>query len=427
MRNQAGVYRPMTLSLSWDGRALSYCSLPGLPEWDELTPAQALLARLADLPAGGKALFLGCGHGAAAAILAGRFASCALWLHDDLYPALACARQTLALNQVENAQLLEDIAWLPAHLDFFDVVLLSIPKGRRMGRRWLLQAFLALKPGGVLYLCGANDQGIQSLAQDAVELFANPGRVAAYKKGSRLLHFRKGETPAENEIASSTTRSRNDRASSLPAWAQEPGVAPGSWFEFEAALGPRTYRLRTLPGVFAYDHIDEGTRLLLDNLPELAGLDVLDVGCGCGILGLEALARGAASVDLLDASLQAVASAQENLKLNPSPAPPALDTHLDQPYRRQPPARALASDLLQNAGQHYGCILSNPPFHTGKETNYAITAALIDQAAQVLPRRGRLVLVANRFLRYERLMQEHFTTVKIVAETSRFHVLAGML
>jgi 16S rRNA G1207 methylase RsmC len=37
------------------------------------------------------------------------------------------------------------------------------------------------------------------------------------------------------------------------------------------------------------------------------------------------------------------------------------------------------------------------------------------------------VLVANRFIRYDRLMKNYFTEVKTLAETSKFHVLEAAL
>jgi hypothetical protein len=44
-----------------------------------------------------------------------------------------------------------------------------------------------------------------------------------------------------------------------------------------------------------------------------------------------------------------------------------------------------------------------------------------------LTSRGRVLLVANAFIRYERAMQERYGTVEIIAEDRRYHVLQGLI
>ena len=86
-----------------------------------------------------------------------------------------------------------------------------------------------------------------------------------------------------------------------PAWFWEPGLAPGTWREFDLTRRRATgFHLRTLPGIFAYDRLDEGTALLLEHLQVPEQCSVLDVGCGYGIIGLVAKRLGAAQVDMVD-------------------------------------------------------------------------------------------------------------------------------
>lgn len=58
-----------------------------------------------------------------------------------------------------------------------------------------------------------------------------------------------------------------------------------------ADLLGRRFRFHTAPGLFCADRVDEGTQLLLDNLPGAAPTRVLDLGCGYGALGLPVAAR----------------------------------------------------------------------------------------------------------------------------------------
>ena len=69
--------------------------------------------------------------------------------------------------------------------------------------------------------------------------------------------------------------------------------------------------------------------------------------------------------------------------------------------------------------------MTNPPFHVGKAIDYGVTQALIDRAPSALRSKGQLVLVANRFIPYDKLMWDRFKTVVSLAETRQYHVLAA--
>ena len=65
-----------------------------------------------------------------------------------------------------------------------------LPKGRKLARRWLVEAYRLLSSGGTFYLAGANPEGIQSVIKDATEMFGM-GAILAYHKGNRVARFRK--------------------------------------------------------------------------------------------------------------------------------------------------------------------------------------------------------------------------------------------
>ena len=81
----------------------------------------------------------------------------------------------------------------------------------------------------------------------------------------------------------------------------------------EKALG-LTLTLDVPWDVFSSQRIDDGTLLLLENLPEVSG-PVLDLGCGYGALGLPVAARWPqAKCLLIDRDLLAVAAAAHNAR-----------------------------------------------------------------------------------------------------------------
>ncbi len=384
-------YHTTRFSAVLGGQQIAVVSKPGLPEWDIIAPAAELLGNLVRPVHGENLLLLGCGHGALAAALAQQIAPGLVWATDDHIIALEMTSITAQANQVNNLRLLSQID-LPAELtEACQQVVMLLPKGRNLARRWLLQAWQALPPEGTFYLAGAKIEGIEPAIKDAQALFGE-GSILGYKKGNRCARFFKNQPPDE-----------------MPAWAELPGVKPGTWNTLDVRIDRLVLGLQTLPGVFSFNELDRGTQLLLEHLPDVTGEQVLDIGCGYGVIGLIAALRGAANVTLADSSLLAAACARKNQALN-----------------QVSNAQVVCADLLNFAPlAPYTLILTNPPFHSGKAVDYQITETLIQHAHLALPPGGRLVLVANRFIRYQRLMQAVFGSFTTLAETGKFQVLAA--
>ncbi len=375
------------------GQQVQFYSKPGLPEYNQVMPSSILLAELTQLESQQEFLWLGCGHGAALCALGQAYRNSNFWAADQNIIALQMTERSIEANALKNIRLLPEADNLNWAKERYDSAVIDLPKGRKLTQRWLMQAFTGLKTGGRLFLAGANDLGIQSASKDAEELFG-PSAVLGYKKGNRVLRFVK-EQPGTPE----------------PPWVREPGMAPGSWIEFEVQTPAGALSLRSLPGVFSAGGLDDGTAMLLQNLEVPLNGAVLDPGCGCGVIGICASLSGASQVDFLDANLLAVASTQENI------------TSLGF-AEKGISCQVFTSDLLQAVvDRQYDLIAANPPFHSGKETNYLIVKAFIEQSLQHLKPGGRLVLVANLFLRYERLLQEHFGNAQTLASDGKFHVL----
>jgi 16S rRNA (guanine1207-N2)-methyltransferase len=270
------------------------------------------------------------------------------------------------------------------------VALLDIPKGREVARAYLWTAAQVLRPDGRLYIAGSNALGAKSVIKDAADLFGD-APVLGYKSSRRVALATRGDGLPSN---------------------------PADWFD-EVPWQPQMrsfrrpegqYMIVTMPGVFSWDHLDDGTALLLDHLDVEPDSDVLDVGCGYGIIGLVA-ARAGARVTMVDDDLLAVRCARASIRVN------------DLALRCQ----VLASDLTAElGGQRFDLVLSNPPFHQGVDVTTGIAAQMIHEVPDVLRPGGRLRLVANRFLPYHREMRVVFGNVRLIAETGRYVVLESV-
>jgi 16S rRNA (guanine1207-N2)-methyltransferase len=239
------------------------------------------------------------------------------------------------------------------------------------GKQWVRYgievAARSLRSGGQLYVVGAKDRGILSTAKEMQARFGNV-ETLTISKGQRVVRSRKtSETPAHDTV------------------------------EENLALS-----------LFAGGKLDEGTRLLLEALQVRTTDEALDIGSGAGYIGLH-IARLATKgqVTMVDASLAAVEAARLAVQ----------ESGLSN-------VRVLSSDGAQAVlAQRFDLVASNPPFHLGGVQTTAIAERFIRESAQVLRPRGRLYLVANRFLKYEQTIQEAFNNVSEVSGDSRYKVL----
>lgn len=341
-------------------------------------------------------LILGSGNGLLASYLAKRIHSLNIWATDSTFTSLELTYHTAIANNQETICVFPDTNSVNSYFEKIDheiyyTAIIIIPKGRKLARRWLFDAYRCLKDGGILYLAGANKEGVQSIAKDASDLFNTP-KILGYKKGHRLYRLIK-----------------NRGSDDLPSWACEPGIFPSTWNEFNVSVNNEAYKIRTLPGVFAYDHIDEGTQMLLEWMHVQPGNQLLDIGCGCGIIGMHAARIGAKNVFLADNQIYSVMSTEENLRIN----------NISN-------GSVYISDLFATLPNvKFDMILSNPPFHSGKNVEYQIAQTLITHGYHTLNKGGSLVIVANRFIRYDHIMNDIFGNIDIIKADTKYHLLSS--
>jgi 16S rRNA (guanine1207-N2)-methyltransferase len=65
-------------------------------------------------------------------------------------------------------------------------------------------------------------------------------------------------------------------------------------------------------------------------------------------------------------------------------------------------------------------VVMNPPFHAGGHEDRSLGQAFLKRAAAILRKGGRLYVVANRHLPYERILAEHFASARLLSETGGY-------
>jgi 16S rRNA (guanine1207-N2)-methyltransferase len=380
--------RPLDVELG--DMLLELQTRPGFADWDTITPAQQLLAAESEIGAGERVLICPCGHGALGVWLANETRADEGVLLDTNIVAVQVAQRNLETTRSARAWAR---AALPGNVPGpFDAVLMVLPKGRDLARLYFLAAHEALRDGGRLYLAGANKSGIKAAIRDAEALFG-PSTLLAYRRGNRVVELIK-----------------EPREEPLPKEYRVAGVAAGTYQEFDVTIRDHVYAVRARPGVFSWRGVDPGTVMLLESLDLRPSDEVLDVGAGYGIIGLHAAERvGPDHATLVDVDLLACDSATQTLRANGIENPDVV----------------LGDGVAAAGDRRFTLVVSNPPFHSGHVQGAEMVQALIAEAYDILAPRGRLVLVANRFLPYDRPMARVFGLAETLAQDASYHVLSA--
>ncbi|QLF94428.1 class I SAM-dependent methyltransferase [Pseudomonas sp. ABC1] len=259
----------------------------------------------------------------------------------------------------------------------FDSAVLFLPKSREL-TDYLLHALASRLPGKHLYLVGEKRAGVERAARQ-LEPFGKPRKLDSARH-CQLWQVDVLTPPAAPVL--------NDLA---------------RHFTLDLADGP--LQVVSLPGVFSHGRLDVGSALLLEHLVGLPAGPLLDFGCGAGVIGASLKRRYPDSpVHMLDVDAFALASSRLTLAAN------GLEAEL------------IAADSIHAAPGDLAAIVSNPPFHQGVHTHYQASETLLRHAAEHLKRDGEIRLVANSFLRYPPLIEQHLGPCQTLASGQGFNI-----
>jgi 16S rRNA G1207 methylase RsmC len=163
------------------------------------------------------------------------------------------------------------------------------------------------------------------------------------------------------------------------------------------------------PNVFSREQFDIGARFFLENAPNLLGAQrVMDLACGNGVLGIQALTQDPDGCDVhfVDESGYALRSCAASLD-----------------YNQINPDRATLhqNDCLFDLDlSGFDAILCNPPFHQEHRVSSHVADIMIEQSHRALKPGGSLFLLANRHLQHRKELCLFFKPVRQVASNAKF-------
>ncbi|OEF22629.1 16S rRNA (guanine(1207)-N(2))-methyltransferase RsmC [Vibrio rumoiensis] len=258
-----------------------------------------------------------------------------------------------------------------------DMLLLYWPKAKAEAEYLLAMLMAKLGTNTEICVIGENRSGVKSIEK----MFSQYGIVKKYDS-ARRCSFYWGK--CLNEVT--------------PFNLQD-------WYKtYPLTVGNDTLTIKSLPGVFSHGEFDKGSELLLETLPRLKGR-VLDFGCGAGVIGSVIATRNPdAKMDMCDVSALAIESSKATLQAN------GLEGNV------------FASDIYSDTGKTYHYIISNPPFHSGLDTQYSAAETFLSQAPTHLARQGNMFIVANNFLKYPPIISRSFGECTTVTKNTKFSI-----
>lgn len=145
--------------------------------------------------------------------------------------------------------------------------------------------------------------------------------------------------------------------------------------KFKTRINGRDIIINSCSGIFSVKEIDFGTKLLIENA-KIKGKEVLDLGCGYGIIGI-ALKKTNPQINItmVDINERAINITKENCKSN------NIESTI------------LKSDLFSHPelkNKFFDTIITNPPFSAGKKVCFQF----IEESEKHLNKGGLFELVA---------------------------------
>lgn len=317
------------------------------------------------------------------------------WVSDS-YISRRSLHENVSANNVEGEITeLTSVAPLSDIDDSTTLVLIKIPRALALLEQQLIDLQSIVTPSTQIIAAGK----VKSVTKSVLGLFEKyigPTKTSLAKKKSRLIF------------------------SEFVTAKHHPSPYPTVW-ACEAQNGmPLT--LSNNANVFSRQSLDIGARIMMPHMQVENTDKVIDLGCGNGVLGLNALALAPeCEVTFVDESYMAIDSAKKNVEAN-------FPEQLAQCHFV---ASNCLESLLDNVTPYtenttsYSKVFCNPPFHQQNAITDHIAWQMFSDAKALLRKGGHLVVVGNRHLDYHIKLKRLFGGVKVLASDKKFVILVA--
>ncbi len=264
----------------------------------------------------------------------------------------------------------------------FDHIYLRVSKEKAVMHHAINQACAHLKPSGQLHIAGNKNEGAKT-----------------YIKKASILFTEKSAITKDKDTYSITLSQPNHEAESLDT---------NNYTALREIGQYNAMPLFSKPGVFGFDKLDEGSLLLLETLKKEqieTGKDILDLGCGYGLLTLGAFALKAKSYTATDNNAAALIAIQHNA----------------QEWREK--IDIIPADAGKEIEKKFDLILCNPPFHQGFSVSGELTDKFLANTKKLLAKEGVAYFVVNSFVGIESRSDKKQLHIKTILNNKKFKVL----
>ena len=341
-------------------------TLQRFPATDDVNPLQAweaadeyLLQQLDDTEIRGPVLILNDAFGAL---------SCALAEHKpysigDSYISELATRENLRLNGIDESS----VKFLDSTADYPQqpgVVLIKVPKTLALLEQQL-RALRKVVTSDTRIIAGAKARDIHTSTLELFEKVLGPTTTTLAWKKARLINCTFNEPPL----------------------ADAPQTV--SW-----KLEGTDWTIHNHANVFSRTGLDIGARFFMQHLPENLDGEIVDLGCGNGVIGLTLLDKNPqAKVVFVDESPMAVASSRLNVETN---MPEALDR-----------CEFMINNALSGVEPfRFNAVLCNPPFHQQHALTDNVAWEMFHHARRARQKHAGKAIRLDRHARAERVRDD---------------------
>ena len=321
-----------------------------------------------------------------------------LWVSDS-YIALRSLQENLANNHLltdhaDSATLpitaltsVDSLTFTPAEIP--SVIVIKVPRALALLEQQLIDIQRYITPDTKVIATG-KVKAITKSVLGLFEKYVGPTTTSLAKKKSRLIFA----TPRETQANTSSP-------------------FPTRW-QCKGTTGI-SLTLDNLANVFSRQSLDIGARIMLEHMTVSANDVVVDLGCGNGVLGVNALSLAPdCKVIFVDESYMALESARLNVLNN-------FPDKIDQ-------CEFVASNCLESLLNRTNTpavtkVLCNPPFHQQNAITDHIAWQMFTDSRALLVKSGHLVVVGNRHLDYHIKLKKLFGGAKVLASDKKFVIL----